>query len=328
MHHKTLGPLAVSFHSMSNPSKADAVCDDLAKAQHGVFGRSQAKGAGHNDDSIGRRLSSGRWKLALPGVFALRSSPATYLQELAAACLWAGTGSMVAGRAAAFLYGLRGFGPGIVEVCGHKRMKPPPGVILHRLSPYFEMTATFISNLPVTSIEKTVFDLIALVGKKRAGLALDEALRLRLTTLERFSDFVEEIARQGRNGVRIARELISERDPRYEKVRGPSEVDALALFDGARLPVAEVDYEIWYQGRMIARADFAYVDDMLDIEIDGDSVHTNKFDKDRDRKRDRRLEALGWTVIRFSWEEVRDTPHVVVSDIRAVLKRLRRENRA
>jgi hypothetical protein len=235
---------------------------------------------------------------------------------------------MAAGRAAAFLYGLRGFGPGIVEVCGRNRLNAPPGVILHRLSPYLEITAAIISGLPVTGIEKTVFDLIPTVGKKRAGLALDEALRLRLMTLEQFADFVEQIARQGRNGVRIARELISERDPRYEKIRGPSEIYALALFDGIRLPVADVDYEIWSQGRMVARADFAYVDERMDVEIDGDAVHTNKTDKDRDRARDRRLEALGWTVIRFSWEEVRDKPHVVVSDIRAVLERLRRENRA
>ena len=308
--------------------KADAACDDLALGQQGVLARRQAKDAGHNDDSIERRLSSGVWRAVLPGVFALRSSPSSYLQELSAACLWAGPGSMVAGRAAAFLFALRSFGPGTVEICCPRRLNPPPGVVLHRLSPYLDLESTVISGLPATSIEKTIFDLIAIVGKKRAALALDEALRLRLTTLERFAEFVERIARQGRNGVRKARELIAERDPRYEKIRGPSEIDALRLFDGVLLPVAEVDHEIWYQGRLVARCDFAYPDDKFDIEIDGDSVHTGKVDRDRDNKRDRLLERLGWTVIRFSWQEVRDRPHVVISDIKGVLDRLQRENRA
>ena len=196
---------------------------------------------------------------------------------------------------------------------------------MHKVSPYLEIEPITIERLAVAPIEKTIFDLIAILGKKRSGLALDEALRLRLTTLERFADYVERIARQGRNGVRIARELIEERDSRYEKIRGPSEIDALALFDGTRLPVAEVDYEIWYQGRLLARADFAYPEVKLAIEIDGYSVHTNKTDRDYDRKRDRRLEAIGWTVIRFSWEELRNNPQVVIDDIRHVLERLRRE---
>jgi hypothetical protein len=313
---------------MSRFRKADCLCGELAAGQWGVFSRDQALGCGHTDDSIRARVRSGLWRVVLPSVFSPCSAVSSPQQDLAAALLWIGPGSMVTGRAAAALYGLRSFEFGMIEICSPKRINPPAGVILHRLSPYLDIEPVVVQGLAVAPIEKVLFDLIPHVSKKRAGLALDEALRLRLTTLERFADFVEQIARQGRNGVRKARELIGERDPRYEKVRGPSEIDALALFDGTRLPVAEVDYEIWYQGRMIARADFAYADDMLDIEIDGDSVHTNKSDKDRDRRRDRRLDALGWTVIRFSWEEVRDKPHVVVSDVRAVLERLRRRNRA
>jgi hypothetical protein len=263
--------------------------------------------------------------MVLPNVYAPRSAIPSRHQELSAALLWAGPGSMITGRAAAALYGLRSFEFGTVEVCAPRRLNPPDGVIFHRLSPYLDIEPTIVSTLATAPIEKALFDLISVVSKKRAGLALDEALRLRLTTLERFAAFVERIARQGRNGVRTARELIAERDPRYEKVRGPSEIDALALFDGIRLPVAEVDYEVWYQGRLVARCDFAYPDVKFDTEIDGDSVHTGKVDRDKDRKRDRLLERIGWTVIRFSWEEVRDTPHIVISDIKGVLDRLQRE---
>jgi len=307
---------------------ADELSADLALGQQGVFARYQVLEAGHNDDSIQHRLKSGLWRIELPGVYALRSTIPSDLQRLSAACLWGGPGSMVAARAAAALYELRSFKPGLVEICSRKRINPPNGIILHRLSPYLDLEPVMISGLATTPIEKTVFDLISVAGKKRAGLALDEALRLRLTTLERFAAFVEWIARQGRNGVRKARELIAERDPRYEKVRGPSEIDALALFDGVRLPIAAVDHEVWYQGRLVPRCDFAYLHVKFDIEIDGDSVHLGKTDRDRDRKRDRLLERIGWTVIRFSWEEVRDTPHIVISDIKGVLDRLERENRA
>jgi Protein of unknown function (DUF559)/Transcriptional regulator, AbiEi antitoxin len=313
---------------MSRFTIADALVAELAARQWGAFSREQALSAGHSPHSIKARIASGLWIVVHQGVYAHRSAVPSPYRDLAAALLWAGGGSMVTGVAAAALYELRSFEIGPVEIASSKRLKPPTGVVLHRLPQYLDIKANMIKDLPTAPIEKVLLDLIASHGKRRGGLALDEALRLRLTTLERFAEFVESVAIQGRNGIRKSRELIAERDSRYEKVRGPSEVDALGLFDGVRLPVAEVDYEIWYQGRLLARADFAYPEVKLIIEIDGYSVHTNKTDRDRDRKRDRKLEALGWTVIRFSWEEVRNDPLLVIRDIKAVLERLEREIRA
>ena len=233
---------------------------------------------------------------------------------------------MVAARAAAFLYELRSFEPGRRrDLFPTTTSRPPPGVIVHRLSPYLEIAPTIVERLAVAPIEKTIFDLIAILGKKRAALALDEALRLRLTTLERFAEFVERIARQGRNGVRKARELIEERDSRHERIRGPSEVDALA----------SLRWRSAARGRSRLR-------DLVPRQIVSQSRLC--LSRRETRRRDRRLlgslpqnrsglrqkegqevEAIGWTVIRFSWEEVRNNPQMVIDDIRHVLERLRRQ---
>ena len=101
------------------------------------------------------------------------------------------------------------------------------------------------------------------------------------------------------------------------------EVDALPLLDGRRLPVAVPDHPI-YDGSAypFAIADFAYPVVKLDIECDSVEHHSSPLDVARDKRRDRRLAALGWTVLRFTTMEIRRETDRVISDIRNVLKRL------
>ena len=43
---------------------------------------------------------------------------------------------------------------------------------------------TFIDGIPVTTVERTIFDLCAVRGPKTVDLAIDNALRRSLTTFE------------------------------------------------------------------------------------------------------------------------------------------------
>lgn len=95
----------------------------------------------------------------------------------------------------------------------------------------------------------------------------------------------------------------------------------LPFFDGTRLPVAEVDHEIWSNGRLVAIADFAYPAAKIDIEADTHSFHDAEADAERDKRRDRRLALLGWTVLRFTRREIQNESSRVINDIRAQLSR-------
>ena len=52
----------------------------------------------------------------------------------------------------------------------------------------------------------------------------------------------------------------------------------------------------------------------------GDREFRERFQ--RDRTRQNRLVAAGWTVLRFTWNDLRDRPNGVIAEIRAVIARL------
>jgi very-short-patch-repair endonuclease len=60
----------------------------------------------------------------------------------------------------------------------------------------------------------------------------------------------------------------------------------------------------------------------LVIEVDGRAWHSAGDRFQRDRERQNRLVASGWTVLRFTWEDQMVRPQHVVSTIRQMCARL------
>jgi len=54
----------------------------------------------------------------------------------------------------------------------------------------------------------------------------------------------------------------------------------------------------------------------LIVELDGFGPHSGKRAFTSDRQRDRRLDQEGWRVLRFTYDEVVDTPNAVVAELR------------
>src|SRR5688572_29023964 len=76
----------------------------LARRQHGLLTREQAKDLGLSASAIARRLSSGAWARVLPRVFADAHAPETQFQRIKAAELWAGEGAAISHRSALSLW--------------------------------------------------------------------------------------------------------------------------------------------------------------------------------------------------------------------------------
>jgi very-short-patch-repair endonuclease len=76
-------------------------------------------------------------------------------------------------------------------------------------------------------------------------------------------------------------------------------------------------------GRRVYHLDLGFGEERLAIEADGRAFHTNPraFQVDRERQND--LVAAGWTVLRFTWEDIVHHPERVVERIRTVLTQLR-----
>jgi hypothetical protein len=134
---------------------------DIASWQAGVVSRQQALNAGTPCGSIASKLRSGRWQRLYPGVYALFTGPVPRLARLWAVVLWAGKDAVLSHESAAELHGmLRRVEPIFhVSIPLVQRLRPVPGVCVHR-SKYLPDPALFPpGQLPVTSPADTVLDL-------------------------------------------------------------------------------------------------------------------------------------------------------------------------
>src|SRR5581483_1058266 len=57
------------------------------------------------------------------------------------------------------------------------------------------------------------------------------------------------------------------------------------------------------------RADFAWPDRKIAVETDGQRTHATRRAFEADRRRDQRLTAAGWRVIRTTWRQLTNRPH-------------------
>ncbi len=69
-----------------------------------------------------------------------------------------------------------------------------------------------------------------------------------------------------------------------------------------------------------ARIDFAFVEHKIAVELDGYGFHEGRSAWERDLERQSRLAALGWTVLRFTWNDVTNRPSFVLETIDRTLR--------
>lgn len=78
----------------------------------------------------------------------------------------------------------------------------------------------------------------------------------------------------------------------------------------------EREYTVLTGTRSRYRIDFAFLNKMTGIELDGDS---HKYRKEHDRKRDAILKSYGWTIVRFTNKELFFNPDGVVERIKKII---------
>ena len=91
------------------------------------------------------------------------------------------------------------------------------------------------------------------------------------------------------------------------------------LLHEAGLPAPELQYVVRdAAGSSLGRADLAWPDRRVLVEFDGD-VHRERDVFVNDLRRQNRLVAAGWTVLRFTSADVLGRPDDVVEEIRRAL---------
>jgi hypothetical protein len=220
----------------------------------------------------------------------------TRLRGLDLAC---GTAVPVCLGTAAALHGFDTEEPADLHVLSPvgSRLRSADGLVVHRRD---GAPLVRVGERLATSPAWTAVEVARGLRRPRALATLDAALRS--GTCQRVELLRAAAQQAGRRGIVAVRELIPLADGLAES---PMESEArLAMIDGG-LPRPVLQYEILDGNGERRRVDFAWPDERVAVDYDGEDWHSGAEAMRRDRRRQAALQDVRWTVIPIVLEDVR-----------------------
>lgn len=287
-------------------------------ATHGVVRRRTLHKAGIPRRVLRRLVADGTLVLLAPDVLAPPGEP-TVGRELAAAA--AALDGVVSGASAALRWGWAL----VSEPTEHQVTVPRDrggralmGVRVRRRD-LADDEWVVRDGVRVTTPVRTALDCARDLPLRDAVVALDSALRAKSLTLDELSAALAALPPgPGRRRVAAVLELL---DAGAGSVL--ESVCRLVLLE-AGLPPEATQLLIRNGRAVIGRVDFAWPSAWLVVEVDGFEFHSDRTRYRKDRRRSTALGRAGWTVLRFSWEDVVGSPDWVVDSVRQALGPCRR----
>jgi hypothetical protein len=283
-----------------------------AKGQGGVFTAAQAVAGGLTARQVRRRVDSGRWcRVVGRGITA--GDPREPLALAWAAHLtW--PDAVVAGRVAAALHQYPVAAGTPVEVLVPRPRHPFRGLVPHHV-PYLPGdVARFPGGLPVTSPARTAVDCLSTLDLNEAWSLLSWLItRRRLTRAQLTAHLARRTARPGTAQLRTLHASTA------AGAASPPERRLHQLLRRAGI-VGWVSGAPVHDGHgLIGLADVLFAEARVIVEIDGYAVHSGRAAFVADRRRQNRLVAAGYVVLRFTWWDLVDRPDDVIGTVGEVL---------
>jgi very-short-patch-repair endonuclease len=301
-------------------SDVDRCIAEVARAQHGAFTRRQAAQAGATKFVIGRRLARREWLDLKEDVFANGAAHMTWRLRVMAATL-AGPGGVASHRTLAALFRVPGFVENRIEVTrtiGERSMSMHGVVHRTRWLPPWHLRT--LDGIPVTTAARMLFDLAAVVSFERLERAVDNALAMRLVTIEELHDMLVEIAERGRTGIGPMRRILVKRSPGYIPNESELEADFERLLEKAGEPIPRRQVDVGGE-KWVGRVDYRDDDSPVVWEIDGRTHHQQLLDAERDAKRRTELTAAGLVPVEFKRHQIKNQPEWVIGIVRKMRAR-------
>lgn len=182
-----------------------------------------------------------------------------------------------------------------------------PRVRTHRVPDAGRIRVTTETGLPATSLERTALDCARSLTELEAWIILDQCAARGITR-----DALVELAAQRprAHGLRRARRAIDQMDARSGS---PAETLARYRIHQAGLPAPDLQTRV-ETGRDRYYLDLAWPQLRVAVEVDGRAKYRDYGPTDealiREREREKRIQNLGWVVLRVGWHELRHRPQV------------------
>ena len=255
-----------------------------------------------------------RFRWIYPDVYLADYSLPSLRQRSEAAWLWSGRRGVVAGLAASALHGSSWIDDDEHVELIWRNPHPPAGIIT-RSQQLDDDEITRVARVPVTTPARTAYDLGRLLPRGGAVARLD--------ALKRASPFsVEDVLllakrHRGARGLQQLRAVLPLVDG---GAASPKETWLRLLLINAGLPTPTTQIPVHENRRLVGVLDMGWEKYKVAVEYDGDHHRTSRRQDAKDQWRLRKLEALGWVVLRVIAD---DEPADVVRRVRAALARRR-----
>jgi Protein of unknown function (DUF559) len=292
---------------------ADAEIAEFARRQHGVVGRWQLLSAGLSASQVKGRIARCLLHPVHAGVYAVGHPRLTTRAGWMAAVLACGRGALLSHRSAAALHGLlRADGSRPDVTTTETRRRGNARIRIHRTRRIGIADRATADGIPTTSIPRTLLDLAEVVDRRTLSRAFEEADRLGLLRLRDLEKQYE--LSNGRHRRRLFGSVLAAHTLPPD-VRSELERRFLELCE--REGIAPPAVNVLVAGHVV---DCLWPAERLVVELDGFAYHRTRAAHERDHERDTALAIAGFSVLRFSWSQVRDRPQTVAAALRPRLR--------
>ena len=295
----------------------------LVAQQHGVVGLDQLRDLGLSASGVRGRVEVARLHTVHRGVYSLM--PLTLLGREArymAAVLACGPEAAISHQAAASLHEIRHSARTNIDVTIPQRSpRKHERLDVHRSTTLAPEDVTTVSDIPCTTVARTLLDLAQVIKGRPLERALDQAEILEVLDIDALLDQIE------RNKLRPAAKRLRAVLEKHYIGSTPtwSELEELFLGECRRrnLPMPEVNVPIDPEDGdpNVLRVDFVWREHRVIVETDGHGTHGTRQAQEEDRWRDQRLQAAGWIVMRITWRQLTRHPDQVFDRLALLLRR-------
>jgi very-short-patch-repair endonuclease len=289
----------------------DAAVAAIAARQHGVVSLAQVRALGLGDRAVQQRAARGRLHPVHRGVYTVGHPVLSADGQRMAAVVACGRAAVLSHRSAAAAWGLRATDRAHHEVTVARRHRPVPSVEVHTTRCLAPDDVTTLRAIPITSVARTLLDLAAVLGPDALERAVHQAEVIRLLDARALRAAMGRA--KGRRGVARLAAILAEPDP--GPTRSVLEERFLELCRRAALPRPRLNMHMPIDGTLL-ELDALWPRERLVVELDGAAAHRTARAFHADRRRDARLGAAGFVVMRLTWRRVTRDHEVVADELR------------
>ena len=281
-----------------------------------MISRQQALGSGLTSRQIDRLLRTREWLRVHPGVYRLHASVPLPETALRSASLWLGPDALLTDEGAVWWWGVVQDPPTswTFTSTGVRRRRSGVRLVEAFVDPRDRTTHR---DVPVVSIPWAVLRAAAVREQDRPGDGIALIDQAKQTRAVRQGELERAFERHpGGWGSQTIRTLL-----RRTGDGAHSELERLAVSILRRAGITgfKPNLTVRLSDGQYAEIDIAFVDRRVAIELDGFAYHSDADTFRSDRRRGNQLMADGWTVRRFTWDDLVSDPEGVLATVLELL---------